>query len=73
MIKKFTDDFYRGYTKDRTYEFEKNSAGSWDVNVYTNNQGLNEEAAFIPRESGNIALITEADEFVSKNEQLING
>lgn len=73
MIVKITKDFYRQVTESRTYEFEKNRKGEWNVNVYSNDQMLNEEAAFIPRESGNIMLITEADEFVSKNEQLIRG
>lgn len=73
MIVKITKDFYRQITESRTYEFEKNRKGEWNVNVYNNDQLLNEEAAFIPRESGNIALITEAEDFVNKNEQLIGG
>jgi hypothetical protein len=73
MIVKITSDFYRQITEHRTYEFEKNRIGKWNVSVYLNDQNLNEDEAFISRESGNIGLITEADEFVSKNEQLIKG
>lgn len=73
MLTEITKDFYRQITEHRTYEFEKNRGGEWNVNVYSNDQKLNEDEAFISRESGNIMVITEAEDFIQKNEQLIAG
>ena len=73
MLVKVSKDFYRQITDQRTYEIEKLNEDKWYVSVYNNDQGLNEDEAFISKESGNISLITEADEFILKNEQMIAG
>ena len=70
---KITSGFYRKITESRTYEFEQNSRGKWNVSVYLNDDKLDEDQAFLPKESAGIELITEAEEFINKNEELIKG